>query len=186
MSRLLSGVLLVTGLLFSVFSAQALTGQWHNSTTLEPLSVQTRFEFPVEFLTGALLVQRTPPLCQNAELAFEVGPATFSEALEGKAVTARFKVDYFTARKALFRTYLQQRDDGPYLFLRMVSLERASTLLTEVALGINLQISFTSEFPDHVMNIELSGSGEALREALVTCAEQAIAIEQVVTTASIG
>ena len=185
MRRFLKGMLLLTGV-SSVFSTQAITESWHNRTILEPLSVQTRYEFPAEFLTGALLVQHTPPLCQNAELGFEVGPAVFSDKLAGQSVAVEFKIDYFPARKALFRTHLQHRDEGQYLVLRMETMERASTLLTEIAQGINLKISFVSKYPDHVMNVELNGSGTALRAGLVTCAAQAFAIEQAQTIASVG
>lgn len=177
MYRFLCGQLLLVTLLLTSLGTQAVQREWQNQEVQTPLSVQTRFEFPAHFLKGALIIQRYPPLCRNAKLGFDVGPGTFSPALIGQPVTVRFKVDDYPARHAQFTTYLQQRSDGPYLRFNLVKMERASTLLTELELGVNLNIVFAPEHPAHVMDIKLTGSSAALQAAVISCAQQAVRIE---------
>lgn len=177
MYRYLSCLLLLPGLLLASFSSYGVKGKWQNSEVKAPLSVQTRFEFPAEFLTGALVIQRYPPLCRNAELAFEAGPAAFAQQLLDQPVVIRFKVDDFPAREALFSSHQQQRSEGPFLVLKMVAMERASTLLAEIAVGIKLNVVFEPENPIYMMDIELNGSSSALESAVLACTEQAAEIE---------
>ncbi len=163
-------------LLFS-FSLHA-APRWHNRTVQEPLSIQTRYEFPLGFIQGALLIQRYPPLCKTAELAFEFGAATFASSLNEQPLVLTFKVDDLPARQALFSSALQSRQQGQFLYFQMMAIDRGSTFLAELSQGIKLTIQLDDSYQNLRFDLALDGTEQALNDAIDTCAKQAKALDE--------
>ncbi|MCM2678453.1 hypothetical protein [Echinimonas agarilytica] len=150
--------------------AEVLDGVWRIRAFEDEKTIQTRFDFKPKIMhTGALVLHRYPPMCKRSELYFELGPAVFDDSLNRDDITMTFKVDYYPARKAKFTGFIQARETGDFLVLRMDSLERSSTFLAAISAGSNLTIQMSDSALHRTWEFPLKGTQKAVEDGYQGC-----------------
>ncbi len=170
---------LVIVALLSIFSSAIQARPlWYNHELQQLLAVQTRYDFQFGDTSGGIIFLRLPPTCRNTHFYFLFGPAVFAPELHDQSVTIIFSVDDLPAREGRFISHIQQREDGQYLLVRMVSLERAATFQAEIEHGIELELELEQALGGYQFRVPLTGSSRAFEQAVATCIKQTKQLEQ--------
>ncbi|MBW8191015.1 hypothetical protein K0504_08215 [Neiella marina] len=155
-------------------------GNWRNVEDSEQLFVISRFDFNPGLVDHASLVlERYPPACHNAALLLEFGPSSqFSLDMSGQRYKFNFKIDFNPARSATFVSHSQQRDDGNYLLLQLVAIERGGTLLSEMGSGERMTIRSVDNQLNTSITIPMNQTAAIIRGSIDACVRQSFELDK--------
>lgn len=161
-------------------------GNWRNVEDDEQLFVASRFDFNPGIVNNAsLILERYPPACHNASLQLEFGPSSqFNRETSGQRYKFSFKIDLNPARSATFVSHSQQRDEGNYLLLQLIAIERGGTLLSEMSSGERLTIRSLGNSLNTSITIPMKQTAAIIRGSIDACVRQSFELDKRVQSAS--